>query len=147
MKKLLFCTLFLGSFQQWGFAQTGNKADSSYLVTLNQQIDSYVVSRNLKGLDSLYAGDFVFSHGSGKVEGKSGWLKTVERANYPLRQHDSVKVELHEVIAIVKGKMAIQKTNKDKTDKYHLRYIRIYALRNGRWLLISHNTTHEWHEH
>jgi hypothetical protein len=147
MKKLLFWALFFCSFQQRGFAQTGSKTDSSYLLTLNQQIDSYVVSRNLKALDSLYAADFVFSHGSGKVEGKSGWLKTVERASYPLRQHDSVSVELHEATGIVKGKMAIQKINKDKTDNYHLRYIRVYALRQGRWLLISHNTTHEWHEH
>lgn len=120
--------------------------DSSHLVWLNQQIDSYVVSRNVKALDSLYATDFVFSHGSGRVEGKAGWMKTVERANYPLRQHDSVKVELHGNVAVVKGKMDIQKVNKDKTDTYHLRYIRIYALRNKYWQLISHNTTQEWHD-
>ena len=66
--------------------------------------------------------------------------------NYPQRQHDSVKVELHAGVAIVKGKMDIQKINNDKTDRYHLRYIRIYALRNKHWQMISHNTTHEWHE-
>ena len=122
------------------------QSNSSYLVWLNQQIDSYVVSKDVKALDSLYAADFVFSHGSGRVEGKEGWMKTVERANYPLRQHDSVKVELHEDVAVVKGKMDIQKVNKDKTDTYHLRYIRIYALRNKQWQLISHNTTQEWHD-
>jgi ketosteroid isomerase-like protein len=122
------------------------QSNNSYLVWLNQQIDSYVVSKDVKALDSLYADDFVFSHGSGRVEGKDGWMKTVERANYPLRQHDSVKVELHENVAVVKGKMDIQKVNKDKTDTYHLRYIRIYALRNKQWQLISHNTTHEWHD-
>ena len=127
------------------FAATA-QSNSSYLVWLNQQIDSYVVSKDVKALDSLYAADFVFSHGSGRVEGKEGWMKTVERANYPLRQHDSVKVELHEDVAVVKGKMDIQKVNKDKTDTYHLRYIRIYALRNKQWQLISHNTTQEWHD-
>jgi hypothetical protein len=122
------------------------KQDSSLIVSLNQQIDGYVVQRNLTALDSLYATDFVFSHGSGKVEGKQSWFTTVARANYPQRQHDSVKVELHDGIAIVKGKMDIQKINSDKTDRYHLRYIRVYALRNKHWQLISHNTTHEWHE-
>ncbi len=127
-------------------AQKESEKDSIFLVKLNQQVDDHVVSRNLVALDTLYASDFVFSHGSGKVEGKAGWLATVGRANYPLRQHDSVKVELHPAVAIVKGKMAIQKINKEKIDKYHLRYIRVFVWRNSRWQMISHNTTHEWHE-
>ena len=119
------------------------QADSSLLIILNQRIDDLVVERNTLALDSLYAADFVFSHGSGRVEGKTAWLTTVGRANYPKRQHDSVKVELHGGVGIVKGKMSIEKINKDKTDRYHLRYIRVYAIRNGRWQLISHNTTYE----
>ena len=141
MKKL-FCICNVLLFFYWVNAQQ----DSNTLVALNQRIDDLVVQRNTTALDSLYATDFVFSHGSGKVEGKSGWLTTVARANYPKRQHDSVKVELHTGVGIVKGKMSIEKINKDKTDRYHLRYLRVYALRNGRWQLISHNTTHEWHE-
>ena len=141
MKKFFcICAILLSSF--WVNAQQ----DSSILIALNQRIDDLVVQRNTTALDSLYAADFVFSHGSGKVEGKSGWLTTVGRANYPKRQHDSVKVELHAGVGIVKGKMSIEKINKDKTDRYHLRYLRVYAMRNGRWQLISHNTTHEWHE-
>ena len=119
-------------------------ADSNYLVVLNQQIDDHVVKRNVIALDSLYAPDFVFSHGSGRIEGKAGWLTTVGRANYPLRRHDSVRAELHPGIAVIKGKMSIEKINNDKTDRYHLRYIRVYAFRDRRWQLISHNTTHEW---
>ena len=141
MKKLLYiCSILFVS------SSANAQQDSSMLVTLNQRIDDLVVQRNTTALDSLYAIDFVFSHGSGKVEGKSGWLTTVGRANYPKRQHDSVKVELHVGVGIVKGKMSIEKINKDKTDRYHLRYLRVYAMRNGRWQLISHNTTHEWHE-
>ena len=146
MKKTVFVSLVAIISFLFSNAQNGSVTDSSFLLKLNQQIDDHVVSRNLTALDTLYANDFVFSHGSGRVEGKPGWLTTVGRANYPLRQHDSVKVELHPAIAVVKGKMSIQKINKDKTDKYHLRYIRVFALRNNRWQMISHNTTHEWHE-
>ncbi len=145
MKKIKVLLLFLLLSQLSLVAQTGG-ADSSYLVSLNQRIDDYVVKKDTLALKTLYADDFVFSHGSGKVEGKTGWLGTVGRASYPMRQHNSVKVELHPGIAVVKGKMSIQRVNKDKIDMYHLRYIRVYALRNGRWQLISHNTTHEWHE-
>jgi hypothetical protein len=109
-------------------------------------IDTYVVERNVEALDSLYAPDFVFSHGSGKVEGKSGWLATVGRTTYQVRRHDSVTVELHPALAIVKGKLSIQRAGKDKLDKYHLEYIRVYALRGKGWQMVSHNTTLEYHE-
>jgi hypothetical protein len=105
-----------------------------------------VVQKDTNWLRTRYADDFVFSHGSGKVEGRAGWLITVGRTNYPSRLHDSVKVELHPGIAVVKGKMAISRTGKEKTDRYHLRYIRVYAWREKDWQLVSHSTTHEWHE-
>ncbi len=143
MKKLLF---LLPAFFLFTMLTAQQANDSLHLVLLNQQVDDEVVQRNLASLDMIYAEDFVFSHGSGKIEGKQGWLTTVKKANYPKRQHDSVRAEMHPGIAILKGKMYIEKLNKDKTDHYHLRYIRVYAWRNDRWQLISHNTTHEWHE-
>jgi hypothetical protein len=120
--------------------------DSAYLLLLNQQIDDHVVQRNVAALDTLFATDFVFNHGSGKTEGKAGWMATVVKANYPLRRHDSVTVELHPGVAVVKGKMNIQKINKDKTDRYWLKYVRLYAWRITGWKLISHSTVQEKHE-
>ncbi|MCG2616902.1 nuclear transport factor 2 family protein [Terrimonas sp. NA20] len=120
--------------------------DSLDLVELNQRIDDLVVKQDVKSLEDLYADDFVFSHGSGKVEGKESWLKTVGRAVYPSRQHDSVKVELHPGVAVVKGKMDIRRNDKDKVAIYHLRYIRVYALRGKQWQMISHSTTEEKHD-
>jgi len=126
--------------------QQSAKSDSGYLVLLNQRIDDYVVQKNLAALDTLYVADFVFSHGSGKVEGKPGWLATVGRTDYTLRRHDSVTAEVHPDMAIVKGKMSIQRINKDKTDRYYLKYIRVYAPRKNRWQMVSHSTTFEQHE-
>ena len=141
MKKTVFI-LALSFF----FHSLSAQNDSAYLIELNQRIDSYVVEQKVAALDSLYADDFVFSHGSGKVEGKPGWLATVARTKYNLRQHDSVKVELHPGLAIVKGKMTIQRVGADKIDRYYLRYIRVFAYRNKKWLFVSHNTTYELHE-
>jgi len=124
------------------FAQT----DSIHLIVLNQDIDNAVVKQDSLSLKKWYADDFVFSHGSGKVEGKTGWLKSVAKGNFISRKHDSVTVELHPAIAIVKGKLSIQKKNADKTDRYYLKYIRVYAIRNKEWQLISHSTTYEFHE-
>ena len=144
MKSFCFILFFLTRLEST--SQSLAIADSSHLLELNQLIDDFVVKKNLAGLDSLYAADFVFSHGSGRVEGKARWMNTVERVNYPQRQHDSVRVEMHPGIAILKGKMAIHRIDKDKTARYHLRYLRVFAFRQNRWQLISHSTTHEWHE-
>ena len=86
------------------------------------------MQKNVIALDTLYAEDLVFSHGSGRIEGKAGWIKTVGRNNYPLRKHDSVSVEMHPGIAIVRGKMAIQRIDKDKTFRYTLKYVRVLCV-------------------
>ena len=127
-------------------AQVSEQTDSSFMIILNQQIDDYVVKQQVEPLSKLYADDFVFSHGSGKVEGREGWLKSVAKGNFLLRQHDSVTVEMHPELAIVRGKLSVHKNNKDKIDRYHLKYFRLYAYRNKQWQLISHITTSEWHE-
>lgn len=121
-------------------------SDSALLITLNQQIDNYVVAHDVAALDKLYANDFVFSHGSGRVEGKEGWFVSVAKGSFISRQHDSVSVEMHPKLAILRGKLAVQKKAKDKTDRYYLYYIRVYAYRDKRWQMISHMTTSEYHE-
>ncbi len=127
-------------------AVSAQLADSNFIILRNQQIDTYVVEHNTTALDSLYADDFVFSHGSGRVEGKQGWFTSVAKGNFLSRLHDSVTVEFHPQLVIVKGKLTVQKKNKEKTDRYHLHYVRVYALRKNSWQMISHITTREYHE-
>ncbi len=138
----IFCFVFicLGTS-----AQLPPSPDSMKLLSLNQRIDDLVIQRQVKALDSLFAHDFVFSHGSGRIEGKAGWLRSVARNNYPIRKHDSVRVQQHGDVAVLRGKMYIERIDKDKTAKYMLRYIRVYALRNNYWQLISHTTFEEIH--
>lgn len=120
--------------------------DSLLLVVMNQQIDNHVVQQNTTELLKLYADDFMFSHGSGIIDGRESWLKTVAKGGFLSRRHDSVTVEMHPDLAIVKGKLSVQKKNEDKTDRYHVKYIRVYAYRNKQWQMVSHMTTYEYHE-
>lgn len=99
-------------------AQLPPSPDSMHLLLLNRRIDDLVVQQQVVSLDSLYANDFVFSHGSGRVEGKADWLKSVARNRYPIRRHDSVMVQQHGAIAVLKGKMYIERVDKDKIAKY-----------------------------
>src|SRR5690606_14135772 len=121
--------------------------DSVMLINLNQRIDDLVVDCKVSNLDSLYSDDFVFSHGSGRVEGKAGWLRSVGRNNYTIRRHDSVSVQQHGNVAVLRGMMYIERKGRENRPdaKYKLKYIRVYALRSQRWQLISHTTTWETH--
>lgn len=145
MKKLLLIIFIAVCFTAFASAQN-NLKDSSLLITLNQQIDDYVVARNIAALDKLYANDFVFSHGSGKVEGKAGWFTSVNKGSFVTRQHDSVTVEMHAGIAILRGKLSVHKKTAKEDSKYSLKYTRVYALRKKQWQMISHFTYWELHE-
>lgn len=138
---IIFISLFFN-----GLILIAQNSDSSFLINRNQQIDSYVVEHNTTALDSLYAEDFVFSHGSGRIEGKKGWFTSVAKGSFISRLHDSVTVEFHPQLAILRGKLSVQKKGKEKTDRYHLYYIRVYAFRKNSWQMISHITTNEYHE-
>ena len=50
---------------------------SERLLSINAQIDEAVVKKDTKKLARLYADDFVFTHGTGLVEGKTSWIKNV----------------------------------------------------------------------
>lgn len=139
MEKLIlvfFCCLFPASLL---VAQNTILKDSSNIILLNQQIDEYVIQRKVTSLDSFYAADFNMTHGDGRIDKKTGWLNAVVKSNYTLRQHDSVMVEMHPGVAIVRGKMLVQKAG-DKTAGSSRKYIRVFAIRENRWQLISHFT-------
>jgi predicted RNA binding protein YcfA (HicA-like mRNA interferase family) len=146
MKKILLLIFFSQASIFMLQAQGNSTSDSSLIIALNQQIDNYVVLRNTTALDKLYANDFVFSHGSGLIEGKQGWFVSVAKGSFVTRRHDSVTVEMHPAIAVVRGKLSVHKKTEKEESKYHLKYVRVYALRNGQWQLISHVTVWEQHE-
>lgn len=143
MKKII--PLLIAILLQFS-AQASGFSDSSLLITLNQQIDNYVVAKDTAALSKLYAADFVFSHGSGNVDNKQSWFKSVVKGSFVSRQHDSVKVELHPNLAILRGKLSVHKKANNKSDRYHLQYVRVYAYRDKQWQMISHITTAEYHE-
>ncbi len=151
MKKISLL-LILTIFSFTLYAQP-SKADSAFLISLNQQIDNYVVERDTAELEKLYAEDFVFSHGSGRTDYKQSWIVSVAKGNFLSRLHDSVTVELHPNLGILRGKLSVQKKNQpvppnagEKIDQYHLKYVRVYGYRNKQWELLSHVTTWEVHE-
>ena len=65
--------------------------------------------------------------------------------HYISREHDSTIVELHNNVAIITGTLTVQRKGPQSISIYALGYVRVYALHNKIWQMISHRTTAEWH--
>jgi ketosteroid isomerase-like protein len=116
------------------------------VLTANAQIDAGVVRKNIKALEKLYADDFVFTHGTGHVDNKTSWLKGVQNPEvlYLSRKQDSTKVEMHGNVAIVVGRLDIEREQNEKVSKYGIWYVRVFVRKADQWQLISHRTTKQW---
>jgi ketosteroid isomerase-like protein len=139
--------IFTLAFALFGSGLLFGQSDESDVLKVNTQIDEVVVKKDNVSLRILYADDFVFTHGTGFVEGKESWLKDVQNPNskFLSRVHDSTKVELHGNTAIVFGRLIVQREREQKIVKYGLLYVRVFERRKKKWQLISHRTTKEWH--
>lgn len=148
--KIHLILFFLTGHVIAGCAQS--KADDNVAKTieiLNQTIDNAVAQGDIATLEKHYAEDFVFTHGTGLVDSKESWIRNVknlpEGDRYLYRQHDSTKVEVHKDVAIIHGKLSVSRQSKTIVSNYFVRYIRVYAMRNKVWQMISHRTYFEKH--
>ncbi len=119
---------------------------AAYLDAYNRFIDHAVVRKDKAALDTVYADDFMFTHGTGLIDHKASWLKGVldPNTNYISREHDSTIVERHGNIAMIYGKLTIVRKNPDAPTKYAIKYVRIFLLNGRRWQMISHRSVQQW---
>lgn len=146
MKAFLIYLVLIQSATGYIYAQSSLGTQKTVDI-INRNIDDAVVKKDIGKLNQLYADDFVFTHGTGHVEGKSSWIKDVENPTkkFTSREHDSTLVELHDNVAIVTGSLTITRSDAGKLVRYGIRYVRVFAIRNKSWQLISHRTVKEWH--
>ena len=136
------CICFKSEAQQIDSAAVKQTIDS-----INRMLDNAVVNRQADVLNKHYADDFYFKHGSGNIDSKKTWIDNAvlpSSPGYISRTHDSVTVELHKDIAIVKGTLTVHRPAAVTRSAYALRYFRVYVLRKNVWQLLSHNTVLDW---
>ena len=114
------------------------------LKKLENTIAGAVVRRNISSLDTLYADDFVFTHGTGQVQNKNEWLDIVQKSNFIAREIDSQAVESHGDVAITTGRLTIK--YRDKEEIWVI-YVRVYRFSNDRWQMLSHRTVDASYRH
>jgi ketosteroid isomerase-like protein len=149
MKKMLFILfgLIIGA-SAVGVAQTANET-KKLVDDTNRIIDRAVVKQDVATMQKYFGDDFYFKHSTGEIDSKESWITSIknlkEGNRFTSREHDSTEVELHGDIAIVAGKLSVAREAQPQVRKYYLTYIRVFALRNKTWQLISHRSTKEWH--
>lgn len=111
------------------------------LLAFEKQIEQAVVNSDVEFLEKAYASDFRFKHGTGLVDSKESWIKSVakNKGSYLSRNVDYAEVEIHGEIGITNG--AITVTKKDSS--YTIQYVRVYRKKGAGWELFMHRTVHE----
>src|SRR5688572_4397459 len=115
MRGTLFL-IFLVGFSIAGFSQTSD-ALKKEIDQLNQSIDQAVVTKDIAFLKKHYSDDYVFTHFTGLIDSKESWIKNIEsmgEARFTKRKHDSTTVELHGDVAIIFGKLSVERESKEK---------------------------------
>jgi ketosteroid isomerase-like protein len=116
------------------------------IESVNKRIEDAVISKDFASLETLYADDFVFIHGTGLVQSKGQWLDSLRtnETRFVSRQLDSTSIELHAEDATVSGRLFICRLSEAGEVRYGLQYVREYSMKSGLWQLISHRTTAQW---
>ncbi|MCX6135869.1 MAG: nuclear transport factor 2 family protein [Ignavibacteriales bacterium] len=117
---------------------------SNQLLALESEIESAVVRGDVAFLDTVYATDFRFTHGTGLVQNKAEWLTNVQRISYIERHLDSLEIEQHGDVALVTGRLHVRSHKGIGESRYGISYVRVYAIRGGRWQMLSHRSIHRW---
>jgi ketosteroid isomerase-like protein len=149
MKKSLFILfgLIVGTSLA-GLAQTADET-KKLVDDTNRIIDRAVVKQDVATMQKYFGDDFYFKHSTGQIDSKDSWITSIknlkEGNRFTSREHDSTEVELHGDVAIVAGKLSVAREAQPEVRKYYLTYVRVFALRNKTWQLISHRSTKEWH--
>jgi ketosteroid isomerase-like protein len=106
-------------------------------VALEYAIEAACVAADATKLSSICADDFTFTHGNNIVEPKESWLRTFPvPGRFLEREISDLAVEVHVDVAYVIGRADI--VAPDRT--YSLRYLRLYAKRDGEWCWLSQRT-------
>ncbi len=120
-------------------------AQGDDLLAFERNIEKAVVSTDLAFLEKAYADDFRFKHGTGLVDSKSSWLKSVGNAKgkFISREIDSVEVEIHGNVGITNGRLTVRRQGEKAEQKYMVKYVRVYVKKEDHWEMIMHRSVYQ----
>ena len=140
--------LTAGAWAQEPSGAAGDRA--AEVLDLERRIEAAVLGADTDFLDEVLASDFTYTHGDGWTTGgavrgvdhRAEWLASLA-GRYSRREVDSQQVELHGDVAITMGRVRARSgPSAGAPRSFSFWYVRVYALRDGRWQYLSHRTVH-----
>jgi len=129
-----------------------SNATIQQLMRLNTEIETAVVKGDIAFLERVLAADFRFPHGdawtaggrTANVDNKRSWLAAAREGFFVSREVSAQEVELHGDVALTTGRIRVRsRSNDPRARDYSIRFLRVYAQREGRWQLLSHRTVRQ----
>jgi hypothetical protein len=145
MKKIFF-VLYVLTLTSTARSQDTTGVIVQQIVQINDAIEKAFLDKNVAALDTLFGNDLLFYHGGGNVDNKKSYIARVPKSNYASRTTDSTRVEIHDNAALVTGRVIVYNSGEKPKPPYGIHYVRLYLLRNIRWVLVSHRTIQKWDE-
>jgi Domain of unknown function (DUF4440) len=119
------------------------------VLALEREIAEATVRGDTAYFDRVTSPDFVMIHGDAWTRGgepalvddKASFAKRVASKAYAVIDYESQEVEMHGDIAITYGKYVgnIPSSPPDRR-WFYVWYQKVYAMRDGRWMYLSHRT-------
>jgi ketosteroid isomerase-like protein len=108
------------------------------LDTIDQDIEDAVLRGDLRFLEALYVESLSYHHADGQADDKRRRLADVQRGGYLTRNIEDVHVEQHGDVGLTSGRLVVTRIANDREVRYAVRFLRVYARREGVWQLLSH---------
>ncbi len=138
---LLSCKIFTGFAQNATFesAQTPEKD----IRTLEMKRFEMMIRKDVKGLSEIIGEDLVYVHSNGLQENKEQFLESLDKGKvlYQSIQTEEIKVRIVGEMALINGLIALRAWMGGKTQDLKARYTDAYIKRDGRWVLVSWQST------
>jgi hypothetical protein len=111
---------------------------AAQLTALDPQIDTAMAQQDGQTLDSLLAGDFIYTHSNGLSQNHADFIGAIlKRENPPRRDLTEVRAEVHGDITVTRGNLDVVY---DDGRRLVFRYVRVWRLVDAGWRAISHRT-------
>jgi hypothetical protein len=115
------------------------------LADLDKHLQAAVVKGQSDLVERHYSADFAFTHYGGDTDSKAKWVALAKQDPKPYLARDvrDQVTEVHGDVGIVTGRLDVRVPARPPQGPlcYALRYVHVYAKRDGVWMFLSHRTS------